>query len=471
MYRLLLKPIKSNTKSIKSQFIEILFFSKKIFLHSMKNFLKIIFLITVSVLFATNQLHAQINERDTIIGQAVSDTIKRPVSVASVHAPSFYIDCRRCDFDFIRTELNFVNYVRDPDLADVHVFVTDEETGGGGREYQFTFIGRRGFDGTSYTLRHYIDRDATLAERRQAIILFLKQGFASFILQTPLGAHFSINYMHDEVNELVQVKDPWNYWVFQGYLGSIRFDLESNQSDFDSRWGFFADRVTEEWKLRFRPYFNYGKRTIQPSKSEEQVVSEQRRHGIDSYIIKSLTNHWSAGLIADYITDNSRNIRHHLGISPGIEFNIFPYRESVRKAITFRYLVGYQIYDYFEQTIYDKSREKLFNHQFRGDVNIQQPWGSIETGFAGSQYLQEMKHYRAEFYGQTSVRLFEGFALSFQIEYEVIRDQLSLPKGEASLEDVLLKQRELSTDFSFSSSIAVTYTFGSQFANVVNTRF
>ncbi len=437
----------------------------------MKNFLIFIILTTGFINLLSNNVIAQIDEQDTIIGAELNDTIKRPVSIASILAPSFYIDCRRCDFAFIRTELNFVNYVRDPELADVHVFVTDEETGGGGREYQFTFIGRRRFEGTSYTLRHYIDRDATLSERRQAITSFLKQGFASFILQTPLGTNFSIKYLPDEADELVQVEDPWNYWVFQGYVGSVRFDLESNQSDFDSRWGFFADRVTEDWKLRFRPYFNYGKVTFQTSDSDEEVVSEQRRHGIDSYIIKSLTNHWSAGLIVDYVTNNSRNTRHHLGISPGIEFNIFPYREAVRKAITFRYLLGYQIFDYFDQTIYDKSKEKLFNHQFRGDVNIQQPWGSIETGFVGSQYLQKMEHYRAEFYGQTSVRLFEGFALRFQIEYEVIRDQLSLPKGEASLEDVLLRQRELSTDFSFYSSIAVTYTFGSQYTNVVNTRF
>jgi hypothetical protein len=94
--------------------------------------------------------------RIPLFGRKINDTIKRAVSVASIDAPSFYIDCRRCDFDFIRTELNFVNYVRDPELADVHVFVTDEQTGGGGREYQFSFIGRRRFEGTSYTLRHHI---------------------------------------------------------------------------------------------------------------------------------------------------------------------------------------------------------------------------------------------------------------------------------------------------------------------------
>jgi hypothetical protein len=427
--------------------------------------------LVVAFLIYAGPLHAQIGDQDTVPRIGLKDTISRPVSIASVHAPSFYIDCRRCDFDFIRTELNFVNYVRDPELADVHVFVTDEQTGGGGREYQFTFIGRQRFEGTSYTLRHYIHRDATLAERREAIKRFLKSGFASYILQTPLGTNFTIEYHPAEGESLLQAEDPWNYWVFQGYIGSVRLNLESNQSNLASRWGFSADRVTEQWKFRLRPYFNYGRISIQTKERDEPVVSTQRRHGFDSYAIKSLNEHWSTGIYGTYYTNNSRNIRHRTDISPGIEYSLFPYQLATRRAITFTYQLGYQYYDYYEETIYGKTTENLLNHQFRGVVNIQQPWGSIVTGFVGSQYFHELQHYRVEFFGQTSVRLFEGFALSFQIDYNVIRDQLALPKGDASLEDVLLKQRELSTDFSFSTSIAITYTFGSQFANVVNTRF
>jgi len=158
-------------------------------------------------------------------------------------------------------------------------------------------------------------------------------------------------------------------------------------------------------------------------------------------------------------------------ISPGIEYNIFPYEVATRRSITFSYQIGYGYLDYFEETIYNKTRENLFNHKIEGVVNIHQPWGTIETGLVGSHYLHNFARRRLEFYGQTSVRLFEGFSLTLQAEYDVIQDQLSLPKGEASLEEVLLKQRELATDFSFSTSIAITYTFGSQYANIVNTRF
>jgi hypothetical protein len=403
---------------------------------------------------------------------ASEDTTRGIVTAPQSPVLKVYLDCRQCDLDFIRTELNFVNYVRDPELADLHVFVTDVNTGGGGREYQFTFIGRGPFTGTSYTLKHYIDRNATQVENREALKQFLKMGFASYLFQTPMGKRFSIEYRGDRENAGVEkVTDPWNHWVFQVYLGQVRLDLESNMSVFNSRWGFFADRVTEQWKLRFRPYFNYGRVKIQTSSEKDPLFSIQRRHGLDSYIIKSLTRHWSAGLFGDYLTNNGRNIRHQVIFSPGIEFSIFPYEEATRKSITFTYLLGSGYHDYFEETIFGKKEEILFTQNLRGLVNIQQPWGNIETGFTGSYYLHDHTRRRIEFYGRTSVRVFEGLSLSFQAEYQVVRDQIALPKGSASIEDVLLKQRELATDFSFTGSVAVSYTFGSRFANVVNTRF
>ena len=387
--------------------------------------------------------------------------------------PDVYLDCRRCDFNYIRTELTFVNYVRDPELADIHVFVTDEGTAGGGREFQFTFIGRDRFRGIEYTMKHYVAPNTTAAEQRESINRFLTMGFASFMLQTPLGCNFTITYAEDtttttgnSINE-----DPWNHWIVESYLGGISLDLESNQRRFDSRWGFFADRVTEDWKFRIRPYFNYNTVYIQTSENVDPVTSRHHRHGLDSYAIMSLNDHWSAGLFGIYFTASGRNIRHEVLLSPGIEYSLFPYREATRKAITLTYQVGYGYYDYYDETIFSKTEETLFGHQLKGMVNVQQPWGSIEAGMIGSNYLHDFARHRIEFYGQVSARLFEGFALTFQADYDVIRDQLSLPRGAASIEDILLKQRELATDYSLSATIAITYTFGSKFTNIVNTRF
>jgi hypothetical protein len=89
----------------------------------------------------------------------------------------------------------------------------------------------------------------------------------------------------------------------------------------------------------------------------------------------------------------------------------------------------------------------------------------------GSHYFHDFEKSRAEFFGNISIRVFEGLSVNAGLSLEMIRDQLSLRLGNASLEDVLLRQQEVSTDFEFSGFIALSYTFGSDFANIVNTRF
>jgi len=49
--------------------------------------------------------------------------------------------------------------------------------------------------------------------------------------------------------------------------------------------------------------------------------------------------------------------------------------------------------------------------------------------------------------------------------------QLNIPKTSASYEDILLKQKEIASDYSFWMSAGLSYTFGSIYNNVVNPRF
>ena len=58
-----------------------------------------------------------------------------------------YIDCSNCDEDYIREEISFVNYVRDRNVADVHIQFSDQRTGGGGKEYTLDFMGQNVFHG------------------------------------------------------------------------------------------------------------------------------------------------------------------------------------------------------------------------------------------------------------------------------------------------------------------------------------
>ena len=55
--------------------------------------------------------------------------------------------------------------------------------------------------------------------------------------------------------------------------------------------------------------------------------------------------------------------------------------------------------------------------------------------------------------------------------YAWVRDQLFLPAGDLSDEDVLTRRQALATGFEYFVSFGITYQFGSIFNNIVNPRF
>ena len=63
-----------------------------------------------------------------------------PAPAASAQMKVF-LDCDACYVDFLRAEIEFVDYVRDRTQAEVHVLITRAETGAGGVEYTAAFIG------------------------------------------------------------------------------------------------------------------------------------------------------------------------------------------------------------------------------------------------------------------------------------------------------------------------------------------
>jgi hypothetical protein len=383
-----------------------------------------------------------------------------------------FLDCNRCDESYIRTELAFVDYVRDPQQADVHVFITSSFTVLSGRQYELSFIGLGSRAGSELNLTRVLSQDASNEETRAVINEALRLGLAPFLGYLDAADEFSLVYREGARPEADEIlgSDPWRHWVFNLYGGDFELDRESNRTVFDSRWGFYADHRSEDWKIRFRPYFNYDLVRIQ-REGRPNVRRSITRHGLDSYVIRSLGPHWSVGFFADYVTRDDRNLRHWLSLIPGVEYSVLPYDVATRRAITIVYRMGINYTDYFERTIFNKTREWLPRHELDAVVMIRRPWGDIYSGLEGAQYLNDLSKQRAEIFANFSVRLFEGFSFEFEGSFEMIRDQLSLPLGELSLEDILLQQRELATDYYMSVGLGFSYTFGSEFANVVNTRF
>ena len=70
--------------------------------------------------------------------------------------------------------------------------------------------------------------------------------------------------------------DPWDNWTIEMYWDGSA-DFESKQRSFDTRYGVYVNRVTEDWKLQFRPFFNYNYDRFRPRTTRSIESSRDRR--------------------------------------------------------------------------------------------------------------------------------------------------------------------------------------------------
>ncbi len=381
-------------------------------------------------------------------------------------APKIFIDCKRCDINFIREEITFVNYVWDPKEAQIHILITTQRTGGGGREYSINFIGKDVYTGMEDTLKFVSKQFDSEDDIRRGIVHTLKMGLMPYIAKTPLANYISISFT-EEV-EPTAVEDKWNFWVFR-ISARGRINGEKSRSYTSIHGSFSANRITPQLKIRLSVSGNFDKSKF--TIDDTIISTSSEREGFYGLIVKSINDHWSVGATFNISSSTYRNIKLSIQPFPAIEYNLFPYSISTRRQLRFLYSFGYEFFRYFEETIYYKISERLLKEVLSISLEITEPWGSAEARVVGSHYFHDFSKNRVEFSGQFSLRLFKGLSVDIFGRFSMIHDQLSLPKGGATIEEILLRRKELATTYDYSLSLGLSYTFGSIFSNVVNPRF
>ena len=381
-------------------------------------------------------------------------------------APRVFIDGGWLDLNYIKTEITYVNYVRDRKEADVHVLVTEQDTGSGGLEYTMSFIGRNAFEDLKNELKYSSNKNQTQDEVRAGLVQVLKMGLVGYAARTPIRPRLGVLFQ-DRVDPTA-VEDKWDFWVFSASADGWLSGEKARRSSM-----FFANvsanRVTPESKLRLgfsgslekSKYDYYGYAYDDSSESFD----------FSGLYVKSLGEHWAAGVFLNVASRTFTNVKLSVSPAPAVEYNIFPYSESTRRQLRFLYKFNLTGVRYREMTIYDKINETRLSQSLDITLEVKEPWGTVEASVEGSHYFHDLKMNRIEFSGELSFRITKGLSLNLHGSYERIRDQLGLPKGEASLEEILLQRKELATGYSYSLSIGLSYTFGSIFSNVVNPRF
>jgi hypothetical protein len=386
-----------------------------------------------------------------------------------------FIDCQgaSCDYEFFRTEIAFVDHVRDRKDADVHVLITGQTTGGGGREYSMKFIGLGRFQGVDAAMVYASSVDDTDDKTRKALVQHLTLGLVRYAAESPAGPRLTVKYTPETAQagsqSRQQGRDKWNYWVFR-LSGNGWFDGEESMKSQSFSGSASANRTTEAWKvnLSFSGNYNSNQYDLGGGETFDSITKSYNGSG---RVVKSLTPHWSAAVIGSASRSTYANQDLAVQGSGGVEYDLFPYAESTRRQLRFQWTGGLGYYDYAEETVFGKMTENVPFHSALVSLDVKQPWGQVSTAFDFTQALSDLSQYRLGVYGGVEVRLFKGFSFNLSGDYSRVRDQRNLPKGGASDEEILVRMKELATGYRYFFVAGVSYSFGSIFNNVVNPRF
>ncbi len=387
-----------------------------------------------------------------------------------------FLDCHApyCDFDHFRREITFVNWMRDRRDADVHVLITFQSTGGGGFAYTLAFIGLREYEGKQDTLFYVSDADDTEAEVRDGLTQTLTLGLVSYAAKTPVAQQIEIRYEAAAVALVTTdtVHDPWNYWVFRLGVGGGAA-LESQQREWAGNASFRANRTTESLKLTLRSHWRGSREEFDFTDSttvndsiivnDSTIVGVRTFWSVDLLSVWSLSDHWSAGAMAEIEHSSTRNTELGIAVGPSLEYNIYPWRESTRRQLTFLYTIGVGAFDWQEETIFGRTSEVHPLHLLEIGTEIQQPWGSVDAELEAFQYLHDLELHSVELGGGLNIRIFRGLEFGLHGSVARVKDQIYLPVEEAT-------QQQRGTEFFFFLDLNLSYRFGSKFNNVVNPR-
>lgn len=382
-------------------------------------------------------------------------------------APKLYIqDETYLDLNYIKSEIIFVNYVRERQEADIQLIISYSKTASNGREYSLQFEGQGAYKDISYTLKQTTTPDATDDDIRKAVAEAIKRGLAPYMTRT--GLRDMLNVQFTPPTTEAKVTDKWHNWVFSITLDGYAQGENSYSYLYYDLYPTIQ-RITEKQKIELDGGVSNSQRRFVLDTTT--VTAKSRSYFADASYGMKLSNHFSAGGYLGYSTSIYSNIKLGLSISPKFEYDIVPYSEYVHHKIAIQYEPSVVFRNYYDTTLYNRMSETRVRNDLTLDAELTRKWGTVSVSVDGSHYLHDFKKNRLSISGEITWRVISGLSVSVSGDYSFIHDQLSLRKEGASEQERLLRLRELATGYTYWTSFTLTYTFGSIYSNIVNPIF
>jgi hypothetical protein len=398
--------------------------------------------------------------------------IKEQADTLRKGAVRIFIDCESCDMNYTRLQIPYVNYVRDVKEAQVYLLVTSQNAGSGGNQFTITYQGQGEYKGMNDTLVYTSNPDETSTITREKKTHLMKMGLMRYVAKTPV--YNEIEITHNSGLEQELVTDRWNNWVFE-LSTEPQFESEEANKRLELRNSINISKITEDIKLQVElDQFYNREKFIENVNTDSAVTSTYitSERAMSNLFVKSLGDHWSAGLKWALGSSTRENYRFSTEFLPSIEYDIFPYSEATHRQLRILYGAGIRFNNYIDTSIYNKTKENLYKQSLGIAFQVQKKWGSVNLSLEGSNYFNDFSKNRIELFTDINIRIFKGLSLQIGGGIAHITDQLNIKKEDNITEaERLLKLTELATKYRVEGGIQITYTFGSIYNNIVNPRF
>lgn len=369
--------------------------------------------------------------------------------------------------NYIKVKLWYIDYVRDQKQSQVHIIINSQPTASGGLQYSIRFLGHEKFENKNDTLHYIAKVENSNRENRDELTNVITMGLMPYLASNGQQKYMAFDYT-DKTKLVEQSVDKYKNWVYTATANTfLSGDKISEVLSADG--SFSAARITDKWKTRLTAGLSYGSNNYETT--TYNFTGRTVIKNLKGLIVKSIDDHWSIGLEPAFYASTFSNVRSQFSIAPGIEYDVFPYSESVNDLFTFKYRLQPLYNTYIDNTIFNKNKEFLFNQIVDVTYTHIAPWGNISSTLTGSDYLNHAKAYRLDLVNQVNFRVAKGLFFNITGNASLINNQLSLSSVSLTPEQIILKQRETLTNFSYSMQIGVRYTFGSIFNNIVNPRY
>lgn len=404
---------------------------------------------------------------------AQSPVTPPPAATQGAARLRLFLDCAtHCDREYLRSEITVVDWVTDKEASDIYLLATSLRTGSGGNEVALQFIGQRGaLEGMTDRHTYQTGPDASLDEFRSEFARVLKLGLVRYLLAANRGANLSLTDNADPDAPAIPVVmvDPWNSWIFNVKLDG-QFDAESQEKGTELEMELNASRVTETWKtqLEWRGTIDRNSYTLEDGST---FRATKDRWYANAFAIRSLGPQFSAGAEVTFRGAKRENLNLRTRVAAAVEYDLFPYSEAHRRRLILAYHFGVNRYDYVEETVYGKLQETRLTHTGQIDYKIREPWGEASLATNVEAFANDLSQSELGVKGGVSLRVAKGLNIELESSYSKVKNQITLPKGDATNEEIFLDLRQRATNYKAQMKIGLSYTFGSFLNSIVNPRF